>query len=75
LGLFALLDWRRYWLALAGFFFGLSVAYDILAPYGNWQTFVEDSFKWCGIVFWAAYFFHTTAALLWRFGFGNTRRL
>lgn len=47
-------------LALSLLFFGLSIFMDIVFPYSNLETFVEDSFKFLGIVFWLAYFSRVT---------------
>jgi len=43
-------------LVLSLFFFGLSVIMDKIFPPSNFQIFIEDSFKFFGIVFWLAYF-------------------
>ncbi len=33
-------------------------------PFGNIQVFIEDSFKFLGIVFWLTYFFHTATRVI-----------
>ena len=47
-------------LAIAGFLLGFSLAMDQLVPFSHTQTFVEDGFKFAGILFWLAY--HSRAA-------------
>ncbi len=46
-------------LILALIFLGLSVTIDEIFPYSDLETFIEDSFKFVGIVFWLAYFSRT----------------
>lgn len=37
-------------------FFGISIIVDTIFSYSDLETFIEDSFKFLGIVFWLAYF-------------------
>jgi hypothetical protein len=46
-------------LMLAWCFLGVSVTIDTFLPFSHLVTFVEDSFKFYGIVFWLGYLAHT----------------
>ncbi|MBL4774896.1 MAG: hypothetical protein JKY87_02400 [Mariprofundus sp.] len=46
------------------FFLGGSVVMDTLFPYSDIETFFEDVLKFCGIVFWLAYFSKTASAAI-----------
>lgn len=47
-------------LLIAAIFLGISAVADQFLPFGNGETFFEDSFKFIGIIFWHAYCAHTT---------------
>ena len=49
---------------LALLFLGSSAAMDQFLPMSNLETFLEDSLKFTGIIFWLAYFAHTAARML-----------
>jgi len=51
-------------LALAFCFLGLSLFVDQVFPYSDFESYVEDSFKFAGIVFWLAYFAHVTISAI-----------
>lgn len=51
-------------LLLAFLFLGVSTAMDQLLPFSDFGTFVEDSFKFAGIILWLAYFSHTAAGMI-----------
>lgn len=51
-------------LALALFFLGLSAGMDQVLTFSNLETFMEDSLKFFGIVFWVIYFARTAAATI-----------
>jgi ABC-type polysaccharide/polyol phosphate export permease len=46
-------------LLLAFIGLGFSVILDTSLPFSHLETFVEDSFKFLGIVFWLGYLTHT----------------
>ncbi|MCH2171068.1 hypothetical protein MK489_09820 [Myxococcota bacterium] len=46
------------------FFLGMSMSLDEILPYSSLETFVEDSFKFAGIVFWLIYFAWTATETL-----------
>lgn len=53
-----------FYLFLALSFLAISVLIDsVFEPYlsrfGHWEYFIEDGFKWLGIVFWCSYFVET----------------
>jgi len=45
-------------------FLGMSAAADRFLPFGNRESFFEDSLKFIGIIFWLAYFAHAAARLI-----------
>ena len=51
-------------LAVSLVFMALSVGMDEFIPYSRFETFVEDSCKFVGIVFWLTYFGWTAKKLL-----------
>ena len=51
-------------LGIALGFLGLSMAVDAVLPFSNRETFIEDSFKFAGIVFWLTYFACSARAIL-----------
>lgn len=51
-------------LGISLFFMALSVGMDEFIPYSRFETFVEDSCKFIGIVFWLTYFAWTAKKLI-----------
>ena len=51
-------------LGMSLFFMALSVGMDEFIPYSRFETFVEDSCKFAGIVFWLTYFGWTSNKLV-----------
>jgi len=51
-------------LLLSVFLLGSSVILDQFFPFSNLETFVEDSLKFMGIIFWLAYFTHTAIRII-----------
>jgi hypothetical protein len=43
---------------------GLSMVLDEVLPYSRLETFIEDCFKFVGIVFWLTYFASSARAIL-----------
>ena len=50
-------------LAAAAVFLGLSVLLDVVAPFSDLETFIEDSLKFTGIAFWAAFYIRAAVRL------------
>lgn len=56
-------------LLLALIFLSISVVVDIiigswLESIGHWMFFIEDGFKWLGIVSWCSYYVHTSLQMI-----------
>lgn len=51
-------------LLIAVIFLGISATADQFLPFGDRESFFEDSFKFIGIIFWLAYCAHTAARIL-----------